>query len=619
MDRVALLREEMRSGLEGVEAVKPSVPLGDAWLRHEINPFDGSSVVRVGPAPDDVSRTLISTAELPGPRPTIQWAIPSPTGQHVAVGLSLDGDEDTTVRVIDVASGEMLPDAVPHLYSLFPVTWLADGSGFYAKCGEVSMADGWRPRTVVHHLGGATVIDEALGGPYTNVTVTPSGDALVVQGFGTSLTPTLIKRADGEEWQPLLEASAGNFFFVDVRDDRLLAGTNISADRGRVVSIPLDSVRDQSTWTEIIPEGDGVMRGLGVLDDHIVTFEIVDGAHRIRVFASDGTYDHTVDLPEPSGLDLNFGFGQGNSEPRMFPEGPTTIAFHIGGFDRPARRARYDVVARELTTLQPVERDDRIVATRHHATAPDGATVGYWHVRLRDTIGPAPAITYAYGGFNVAMHTPCYPAQAMPWLERGGCLILPQLRGGGEQGHAHWQAATVTGKQRTFDDLFAVVEDALARGLAEPGRVGFVGASNGGLTAGAAITQRPELFRAVIPAIPALDLISLPHLGLGQFVTEFGRTEFPEHLGEWERISPLHNLRDGVAYPAVMVDAGEVDTRCRIEPARAFVARLQEIAGPVGHRAILNERPHVGHVSGEGEVWPVWLDFFITELMESDT
>jgi prolyl oligopeptidase len=347
-----------------------------------------------------------------------------------------------------------------------------------------------------------------------------------------------------------------------------------------------------------------------------VTFEIVDGAHRIRVFDTDGTPDHTIELPEPSGLDVLFGFGQANGEPRVLPDGPASITFHLGGFDRPPCPHRYDLVTRELTPLQPVTRDERIVATRHRATSADGRQVGYWHVRLRTTHGPAPTLVYGYGGFNIAQHTPCHPTPLMPWLERGGCLLLPQLRGGGEDGLNHWHEAVALGKQRTFDDLFAVVEQAVDMGLAAAGQIAFAGASNGGLTAGAAITQRPELFRAVICAIPVVDLLDLPERSMGAVVTEYGSAEVPEHVAEWRRISPMQQLREGVLYPAVLVDNGEVDIRCSPERARRFAERLSELAGTTGRRVVLNERRHGGHAAVEGELWPVWLDFLITEVME---
>jgi prolyl oligopeptidase len=204
----------------------------------------------------------------------------------------------------------------------------------------------------------------------------------------------------------------------------------------------------------------------------------------------------------------------------------------------------------------------------------------------------------------------------MPWLERGGCLLLPQLRGGGEDGLSHWYDAVALGKQRTFDDLFAVVEQAVEAGMAAAGQIAFAGASNGGLTAGAAITQRPELFRAVICAMPVVDLLDLPERSMGAELTEYGSAEVPEHVAEWRRISPMQQLREGVHYPAVLVDNGEVDIRCSPERARRFAERLSELAATTGRRVVLNERRHGGHVAAEGELWPVWLDFLITEVME---
>jgi prolyl oligopeptidase len=616
VDRVAQLRDEMRAGLELVEAVKQPMPIGDAWWVHRLDPFDGSSVVLVGPNPDQLDRVLLRSRDLPGPRPTIEWVVPSPTGAHLAVGISVDGGEDATARVIDVASGAMLPDAVPHVF-VSPVSWLADGSGFYARVSDRPMVDGIHPRVALHHLGGVTEHDDALAGAPKSVVVLPSGDTLVVEGLGPTLTPTAIKRPGSDRWQPLLEPDAGNLV-ATVRGDDLVGITTIGADRGRVVSIPIDTAADRGTWTELVPESDGVARGMVPLDEHLVTCEIVNGAHRIRVFAADGTPDHTVDLPEPSGLDLLFGLGRGFGDPHVLPDGPASIVFHLGGFDRPPCPHRYDLTTRELTPLMPVVRDERIVATWHRAASADGHQVGSWHVRLRGTEGPAPALVYGYGGFNVAMHTPCHPTPLMPWLERGGCLLLPQLRGGGEEGLAHYRAALALGKQRTFDDLFAVAEHAVATGIAAAGRLAFVGASNGGLTAGAAVTQRPELFSAVICAIPAIDLLDLPEHAVGSIVTEYGRADVPEHVAEWRRISPLQQLREGVEYPAVLVDQGEVDIRCPPERSRRFAERLSEIAGPTGRRVVLRERPHGGHVAGEGELWPVWLDFAITEVMERD-
>lgn len=619
-NRIDQLRAEMRDGLLRVAAATRPTPLGDLWLRHEVDPFDGSSEVRVGRAADHLDTVLLRSRDQPGPRPTIEWAVPSPTGAHIAVGICAQGDEDATIRVIDVATGALLPDAVPHSL-LSPVAWCPDGSGFYAKVGPAPAQAMAGPLfTVLHQLGGRTErIDEASGNDVA-VTVEANGDVVAVGGAGAAVAPIRIRRAAGGEWLPLLEG-AGTNCIGSVHGDSYVAVVN-DVDRGRVVAIPLGSPQDRSSWRELVPEGAGVLRGVTALDAHLVTFEIRDGAHRVRVFRWEqagrgpAVEDHEVPLPEPSGLDLLFGFGQGNGEPRIIADGPTTVSFHLGGFDRPPCPMRYDVVGRALVGdgLETM-RDDRIVASRHHAVSSDGALTGYWHVRLRATVGPAPALVYGYGGFNIAMHTPCHPTQLMPWLERGGCLLLPQLRGGGEQGLDHWLQGSVPGKQRTYDDLYAVVEHATTLGLVDAARVGFVGVSNGGLTAGVAITQQPALFRAVVCAIPVIDLVNFPDTPLDRLFGLYGGLDDPVDRAERAALSPLHHVRADVVYPSVLVDVGEVDVRCPAGPGLAFAERLREVCSP-SRRVVVNHRPYGGHVTPEGEVWPVWLDFLLSELLD---
>jgi hypothetical protein len=194
MDRTARLREELRAGLERVAAATMPSPLGPLWMLHRADPFDGSSEIVVGSQPDRLDRTLLSTRDLPGPKPVIEWALPSPTGAHIAVGLSVDGSEDATVRVIEVATGALLPDALPYTL-LSRASWLPDGSGFYVRHADAAIIDGGTLRTVLHRLGGPTVHERSLDSGVVMVVVEPSGDALAMQGTGTSMTPTRIRRA----------------------------------------------------------------------------------------------------------------------------------------------------------------------------------------------------------------------------------------------------------------------------------------------------------------------------------------------------------------------------------------------------------------------------------------
>jgi prolyl oligopeptidase len=621
--RAEELRAEMQAGLQYIAAAQPPTPIGERWLRHVVDPVDGSSEIRIGTTVAAVDTVLLRSTDLPGPKPSIEWVVPSPTGAHAAVALATCGDEDATIRILDLTTGELLADAVPHSF-VSPVSWSTDGSGFYATVSSGPFAAAAGPQaTVLHRLGGATEQVPEASGDNRRVVVEPSGDALVVEGPGSITVPSVIRRAGHDVWQLFL-ADMGPNVIGTTHGDWYVAVVH-DADRGRVVAIPLSSPRDRASWIELVPAGRGVLRGVTPLAAHLVTFEIIDGEHRIGVHRwrpdepVPAEPDHLVELPPRSGLDLVFGFGQANGEPRVLPDGETTVTFHLGGFDRPPCLMRYDVTTRTIEPVdEPPTSDDRIVATSHQAVSIDGEPVTYWQVRLRSTVGPSHSIVVGYGGFNIAQHTPCHPTPLMPWLERGGCLLLPHLRGGGEHGLAHWRAATGMGKQRTFDDLFAVVEHAVAMGIADPAAVGFVGASNGGLTAAAAVTQRPELFRAVVCGIPLVDLAGLHRLAIGRLFEEYGAPDDPAEAAARARISPLQQVRDGVRYPAVLVDIGSHDARCPAAPAREFARRLQAAATPGGRQVVLRERLYGGHVTVEGDVWPVWLDFLIAELIDAE-
>jgi prolyl oligopeptidase len=427
--------------------------------------------------------------------------------------------------------------------------------------------------------------------------------------------PTAVRRHGGETWDPVLVGFAGTFVgSVDGTD--YVCVTTDRADRGRVVRIPLATARDRDTWTQLVAEGDAVIRGVTVVGRWLATFEILDAAHRVRIFAADGTPDHTVELPEATGLDPVFGFGQANGEPRLAPAGDDAFDMIVTGFDRPPVSVRYHIPTRTLTALTPeTGRRAGLRIERHRCASSDGSPVWYWQVSATGTSLPAAALAYAYGGFNIATHTPAYPAPVMPFVRAGGMLLLPQIRGGGEQGLHHWQDATGAGRQLAYDDLYAVVRDAVARGAAAGDRIGLVGASNGGLTAAVALTQRPELWRAVVPAIPIADLLTLDRRPLGALLgSEYGDPRDPAVAAARAAVSPLHAIRAGVRYPAVLVDVGQNDTRCPAPDGYRLVAALAAAQADPARPILLHERPLQGHVTAEGDVWPVWLAFLMREL-----
>jgi prolyl oligopeptidase len=232
-----------------------------------------------------------------------------------------------------------------------------------------------------------------------------------------------------------------------------------------------------------------------------------------------------------------------------------------------------------------------------HATSSDGTEVPYFVVRRRDapTDGSTPTLLSAYGGFEVA-NTPGYLSVDGPlWLDRGGAYVLANIRGGGEFGPRWHRAALRENRQRAFDDLIAVAEDLIDRGLTTPGRLGIAGGSNGGLLVGAAMTQRPDLFGAVVVQVPLLDMRRYHELLAGaSWMAEYGD---PDDPADWEfirRYSPYHNVRPDARYPRPLFVTTTRDDRVHPGHARKMAALMESM----GHDVAYFENTEGGHGSG---------------------
>ncbi|HEY7293570.1 MAG TPA: prolyl oligopeptidase family serine peptidase, partial [Dehalococcoidia bacterium] len=206
-----------------------------------------------------------------------------------------------------------------------------------------------------------------------------------------------------------------------------------------------------------------------------------------------------------------------------------------------------------------------------------------------------------YGGFNISM-TPSYSASTVFWLERGGIFAQPNLRGGGEYGEEWHRAGMLAQKQHTFDDFIAAAEWLIHAGYTRPERLAIRGGSNGGLLVGAAITQRPDLFRAAVCAVPLLDMLRFQRFLIAQlWTTEYGSAEDPEQYRWLRAYSPYHHVRQGVRYPAVLFTTAESDSRVDPLHARKMAALLQQATGapPWERPVLLRVETQAGHGQGK--------------------
>lgn len=273
--------------------------------------------------------------------------------------------------------------------------------------------------------------------------------------------------------------------------------------------------------------------------------------------------------------------------------------FTYSGFTQPATLylAGEDGQVREVRSMPAMFDAEGLVVEQHEVASRDGTRVPYFVVRHEDTAmdGSNPTLLYAYGGFEVAM-TPSYAAvTGAAWLERGGVYVLANIRGGGEFGPQWHRAALLENRQLAYDDFLAVAEDLVRRRITAPRHLGIMGGSNGGLLVGAALTQRPELFNAVVIQVPLLDMRRYHTLLAGaSWMAEYGDPDDPEQWAFIGRYSPYQNVRPGLDYPRVLFTTTTRDDRVHPGHARKMAARMEEMGYPV----LYFENTEGGHGAG---------------------
>jgi prolyl oligopeptidase len=555
---------------------------------------------------------------------TMLWWQPSPDGKHVAFAVSTGGEMTGVWRVVQVDTGKLLPLTISApIFAFFLPGWLPDGSGFYLfdRAGDnrhrvrcFDLGTGARARS--ERVFELSWISEAV--PVMSAQVSPRAGWIV----GMTMPHEHVVCVAGDrrtgEWRPFLPGSfEGECHGQWLDDDTYLAIVTDETPRGRVDAIPAATSQDPSTWRTLVPESDAVLRAVTILRDRIVLCEMADVSVRFRLFRLDGTPDGDVPV-EPYG-------SSSVTTMRRFDESEE-LAFSHDTFTHAWAGYHFDMATRELTVIgTPGERIEGLGITQRFASSKDGTRIPYFVVHRGDldTSKSQPALITGYGGFNQAW-LPTFLGPLMPFLRAGGVYIHSNLRGGAEYGRDWYNAGRLHNKQNTFDDLFAVAEDAITAGITSPDRLAFRGSSNGGLLAGAAVVQRPDLWRVVVAVVPLLDMME-PLLGddpttagiRAIYLEDYGDPTQPEDAPVCHAYSPYHNVREGVAYPAVLQAFGARDLACAPYHGRKFTARLQA-ATTSDHPILLRVWPNTGHVPGEPETaagqHAEWLGFVMHHL-----
>jgi prolyl oligopeptidase len=515
---------------------------------------------------------------------TIAWTEPDPSGKLLAFGMYRAGDENATLYVLDVDSSRWLADEIPGKVS--GMDWLPDSSGFFYRNLE-NAKDPYSGQVRFHRLGSHPRQDVRLFRQYTKeenaklaTTYGPGFSAsedgrwgLLSYATGTSAND--LWAVDLDRW-----ARTGEFAKVDVivgsestsrgpiLGDTLFLHTTDGAKNGRVVAVDLNAPA-KGGWKTLVSERKDVsIGGVSLARGILVVSLLKDAATRIELYALDGKPLGELPLP-------------GIGTARLSTSQDRTEAFlSYASFNEPPGIYRVDLATKKLELWErpKVPVDPSVVEVKQvFYPSKDGTKVPMFVVHRKGLKldGTNPTLLYAYGGFNVSQ-TPSFSATLFPWFEAGGVYALACLRGGGEYGDAWHEAGMLDRKQNVYDDFIAAAEWLVAQKYTNPAKLAVSGGSNGGLLTGAVLTQRPELFGAVISAVPLLDMLRYQSFLMARYwIPEYGSAENADQFRFLRAYSPYHHVQKGTKYPAVLLTAGENDARVHPLHARKMAALLQ--------------------------------------------
>jgi prolyl oligopeptidase len=505
----------------------------------------------------------------------------SADGRTLAYGVRDGGQDELVVRFRDVETKQDRADVLPK-GRYYGIALARDGKTvYYARQTEAG------PRVYAHVMGSDQVRDEKLFGdgygPEKIIGTGLSDDGrwltiIVLHGSAATKIEVYAKDlAGGGPVVPIVNDLEARFQ-PSIGGDTMYLLTDWQAPRYRVMAVDLRRPAREG-WREIVPQGKAVISGVATAGGHLYIETLEDVKSKLRVHATDGRLVREVELPSIGSIGAVSGdFG---ADPAYFS---------FSSFAQPTTIYRYSTASGERSVFArvdaPVRSEDFSIEQVFYASK-DGTRIPMFLAYKKGLVkdGARPAYLTAYGGFSASM-TPTFSASAVTWMEQGGLYALPNLRGGGEYGEEWHRAGMLDRKQNVFDDFIAAAEWLVANGYTKPEKLAISGGSNGGLLVGAAFTQRPELFGAVVCSYPLLDMLRYQNFLVARYwVPEYGSAEDPKQFPALHAYSPYHRVKPGTRYPAVLFVTGDGDTRVAPLHARKMAALMQAAQG--GDRPIL--------------------------------
>lgn len=510
----------------------------------------------------------------------MDWMHPSADGARIAYGTSSGGTERSTLHIRDVVSGSDLGDSVPNTQHC-SLVWDPDNAGFsysrHPARGEVPEGEDVFHAQIFHHTLGAN--------PKTDVVVFAEGKRAIqeeraVTGSSDNKWVFVSASLDWAKNDLYVRANGSNEPFRTVAEGldgqvngdgfggKLYLLTNVEAPRYHVVMVD-PAAPGRAHWIEIIPEQTGVIDGMTIAGGRLVLRVTEAAVSHLKIFRLDGKLVGEVPLPAMGAINGV----TGNPE-------SADLYFDYRTFTQPATVYHYDLATRSLAALEKSESGIDASAyevTQVFVTSTEGARVPMFLVHKKGLAmdGSRPTLLTGYGGFALT-ESPGFRATWIPWLDMGGVYADACLRGGNEYGRAWHQAGRLGKKQNVFDDFYACAQWLVDHKVTDRGHLAAEGGSNGGLLVGAALTQRPEMFKAVVCAVPLLDMLRFQLFSIGRYWTpEYGSSEDSTQFPWLRAYSPYQNVKAGTAYPATLFEASEGDYRVDPLHAKKMAALVQ--------------------------------------------
>jgi prolyl oligopeptidase len=510
----------------------------------------------------------------------LDWFEASYNGEYLAYGTSPSGSEMSTLHIIETATGKLLPDTIERTRAA-SIAWLHDNSGFYythyPNKGDVPAGQEMYNRHVFFHLLGTDpATDDKVFGEgrdaedWPSVNLSNDGKWLLItesEGWTKSELYLLDLKANTP---PTALTSGKNFLYsASVYKGKVYIVTNEDAPRYRVFATDAGNY-DRANWKEIIPQTDAVLQGAAVWGGKIFAQYEKDATSQLQLFDLDGK--KISDLALPAIGTVFASSGRWNRD---------EIFYGFQSFTTPASIYRYDLNTGATSEWANVDapsiNPSAYDVVQEWFNSKDGTRVPMFVVHKKgvEKNGKNPTLLTGYGGFNLSM-TPAFNRAAYLWMEHGGVYALANLRGGAEFGEDWHRAGMLDKKQNVFDDMIAAAEHLIAAKYTDKNHLAIQGGSNGGLLMGAMMTQRPDLFRAVVCQVPLLDMLHYQNFQIAKlWIPEYGSSDNPDQFKWLYAYSPYHHVKAGTEYPAILFMTADTDTRVDPMHAKKMAAEMQ--------------------------------------------